>query len=557
MFPAPQPRRRPRHVSAVALLLLITSHSLATGLPARIDALIEAGTRNQPLSASADDAEFLRRIYLDFTGSIATAAEARAFFTDTSADKRTQLIDALYKDARFPRRLAELFNVMLMERRGDNAQWQAFLLDSFKANKPWDRLVADILNPNPRDEKTRAAAFFYTKRLEKEGEQPTDYPGLTRDVGRLFLGMDLQCAQCHDHLTVADYKQADFQGLFAFYQNISIHGASFPAVAEKPMAKKMEFASVFSKKPQETGPRVPTLPPEKELAIPALEKGKEFATPADAKTQSPAVPAFSPLAELARQLPAAENNAFARNIANRLWFVMMGRGLVHPLDLHHSKNPPSHPELLDLLAKEIIDHKFDIQWTLRELALTKTYQRSSQFRSPVPEGRGPSVVQAASPDRFTLALERRLSYEQILRSMLTATGELDRVLAKKDAKGEGDHPAYEDLRKRAQIAFAAEAKEAEENVDHSLKAALFVRNDVMFLSLLKPRAGNLMERLMNEKDAGKLADELYLCVLTRAPLPEEKAEVAAFLGNHADKREEAIRNLVWATMTSTEFVVNH
>jgi len=519
----------------------------ADPLHVAIDQHIDAAAKGLAFAAPADDVEFLRRVYLDFTGSIPTVAEARAFLADKAADKRAKLIDALAADERFSRRLAELFHVILMERRGDNPHWQAFLYESFKANKPWDQLVREVLNPNPRDEKTRAAAYFYTRRLEKEGEQPTDYPGLTRDVGRLFLGVDLQCAQCHNHLTVDDYKQADFQGLFAFYQNIAIHGASFPAIAEKPMVKKIEFASVFNKAPKETGPRVPTLPPERELAVPALEKGKEFAVPADPKEKLPGVPAFSPLAELARQLPTAENDAFARNIANRLWFVMMGRGLVHPLDLHHSKNPASHPELLDRLAKEIVEHEFDMKWMLRELAMTRTYQRSSMIESN----------NSPKEDRFTVALERRLTYEQILRSMLTATGELDRVLAKKDAKGEGDWPAYEDLRKRAQIAFAAEAKEAEEHVDHSLKGALFVRNDVMFLSLLKPRPGNLMERLMNEKDSGKLADELYLCVLTRSPSPEEKSEVAAFLSKHADKREEAIRNLIWATMTSTEFVVNH
>lgn len=540
--------RRP--VLPCVLLLLLGNWCSAADAPlhVRIDALIEAGAKGQPLAAPADDAEFVRRVYLDFTGSIPTAAQARAFFADSSADKRGKLITTLAADDRFPRRLAELFHIMLMERRGDNPQWQAFLLESFKANKPWDQLVREILNPNPREAATRGAAYFYTRRLEKEGEQPTDYPGLTRDVGRLFLGIDLQCAQCHNHLTVDDYKQADFQGLFAFYQNIAIHGGpSFPAITEKPMGKKIEFASVFNKKPKETGPRVPTLPMERELAVPPLEKGKEFALPADPKEKLPPVPTFSPLAELAKQLPTADNTAFSRNIANRLWFIAMGRGLVTPLDLHHSQNPPSHPELLDLLAKEFVAHQFDVKWMLRELTLTKTYQRSSMSTSST----------ATKVDRFTIALERRLSYEQILRSMLTATGELDRVLAKKDAKGEGDWPAYEDLRKRAQVAFAAEPKEAEEHVDHSLKAALFVRNDAMFLSLLKPRQGNLMDRLMNEKDAGKLADELYLSVLTRSPSPEEKTEVAAYLAKHNDKREEAIRNLLWATMTSTEFVVNH
>lgn len=536
----------------LALLIMITigvarAASADAPLHERIDAMIEAGAGGEPMATDSDDAEFLRRVYLDFTGSIPPDAVARAFLASGAANKRTALIQELSQSDRFSQRLADLFNVMLMERRGEHPQWQAYLLESFKANKPWDQLAGEILNPNPRDEKTRASAYFYTRRLEKVGQQPTDYPGLTRDVGRLFLGIDLQCAQCHNHLTVDDYKQADFQGLFAFYQNIAIHGAAFPAIAEKPTVQKLAFASVFNKKPMTTAPRVPTLPADRELAIPSIEKGKEFALPADPKAKLPAMLAFSPLAELSKQLPTAENGAFARNMVNRLWFVMMGRGLVNPLDLHHSGNPPSHPQLLELLAKEFTTQKFDVKWLLRELAMTRVYQRSTIMPSQ----------QEPKADRFTVALERRLSSEQLLMSMLTATGDLDRVMSKKDAKGEGDWPAYEELRKRFVGAFAAEPMEPEEHVDHTLKGVLFLRNDAMFLSLLKPRAGNLMQRLLDEKDAGRLADELFLSVLTRQPTVEETSDVAAFVAKRGEQRQEAVRDLVWALMTSAEFAVNH
>lgn len=539
--------------ACVVVLLACTSFIGATQaigaqlpLHARIDALIEAGAKGQPMATAAEDAEFLRRVYLDFTGSIPSADVAEKFFADQNADKRSKLIHELASGDSFSQRLADLFHIMLMERRGDSASWQQYLLASFKANKPWNQLAQEILSPDARNEQTRASAFFYTRRLEKVGEQETDYPGLTRDVGRLFLGIDLQCAQCHNHLTVDDYKQADFQGLFAFYQNIAIHSSEFPAIAEKPTVKKIEFASVFNKKPKETGPRVPTLPEEREIAIPVFEKGKEFMMPADTKTKLPGVLAFSPLEQLSKQLPTAENGAFARNMANRLWFLMMGRGLVDPLDLHHSGNPPSHPELLQLLAKEFAAHGYDVKWMIRELALTKTYQRSSIL----PSGSEPKV------DRFTVALERRLSYEQLLQSMLTASGQLDMVMTK-DRAGDKPLPAYEDLRKKFAASFAAETKEAEEHVDHTLKAALFVRNDVAFLALLQPRAGNLIQKLLDEKDDAKLAHQLYLSVLTRKPLPEETAAVAAFLKSYGEQRATATGDLAWALLTSSEFMVNH
>ncbi|MEX2212994.1 MAG: DUF1549 domain-containing protein [Phycisphaeraceae bacterium] len=518
--------------------LLLSSAALADTQPLheRIDALIDAGAKGAPIAGPADDAEFLRRVYLDLAGTIPSTAQARAFFADTNKDKRTTLINTLLDSGHYAPRMAEVFHIMFMERRGEHEEWATYLLESFKANKPWDQMAREIINPDPRDEAARGAAFFYSKRLEKYGENPTDYPGLTRDVGRLFLGMDLQCAQCHDHLTVRDYKQSDFQGLYTVYVNTSLHsGLPFPAVSEKVMSQKIAFSSVFNKKEKETGPAVPGL---EEISIVTFEKGKELAIPADKQTKLPAVPAFSPLAELSKQLPAPENKAFARNMVNRMWFVLMGRGLVHPLDLHHVDNPPSHPELLDLLAQEFVAHKYDLKWLLRELALTRTYQRSSVLPS---EAKVPV-------DRFTVAMEKRLSWEQLLRSTLVAAGESTNVTVK---------AAPEALRKGFVAAFEGEAKEAEQAVESSLKAALFLRNDATFLALLAPAKGNLAERLLQQKDVALLAEELYLSVLTRLPTNEEKLEVAAFLARHEKRREQAVSDLIWALYASAEFGVNH
>src|SRR5262245_12311635 len=369
---------RPR-LSFCALLTLVTG---ALGAPAeeglplhqRIDQVIEARAGGL-LAAQASDTELLRRIYLDLAGRVPSVEEARAFLTDTAVDKRATLIDKLLASDDHVRRMTQVFNVMLMERLGDHAEWQKFLHESFLANKPWDQLVREILNPNADDEATRGSAFWYTKRLEHYGENPVDIPGLVRDVGRHFLGIDVQCAQCHDHLFVEDYKQEFYHGLFAFVGQTTIRtDLKFPAVSQTPMSKKVEFMSVFVQKPLEVGPK---LPGGAEIEIPTFDKGQEFEQPPDKKTKFPGVPKFSTLKILAEQLPRAENKLFTRNIANRLWWLMLGRGIVHPLDLHHAGNPPSHPELLDLLASELADHHFDTRWLIREIALSQTYQRSS------------------------------------------------------------------------------------------------------------------------------------------------------------------------------------
>ena len=516
-------------------------------LHARIDPLIEAaaGTSVAPV---ADDAEFLRRVYLDFVGRVPSVDEARTFLSDSAADKRVVLIDRLLASPEFPRRMREAFHVQLMERAGEHEEWTRFLEQSFAANKPWDQLVREILNPNADDEATRGAAYFLTKRLENYGQQPVDLPGLTRDVGRLFLGVDLQCAQCHDHLFIDDYKQIDFQGLHTFVSHTTIRqDVKFPAVAEKLVDKKTEFMSVFVKEAKATGPRLPF---GTEVDVPTFAKGEEFALAPDKQTKSPGKLKFSPLAILAEQLPTASNTQFARNIVNRLWWQMLGRGLVHPLDLQHSKNPPSHPAVLELLATEFVAHKFDIKWLLRELALTRTYQRSSLLPS--------GLEREPLPDRYVVAIEKPLSTEQLLWSILQATGELPRYQPTIDADGKPKPNApSDDLKKRFVAAFANPPREPEGDFAPSVKAALFLSNDGKVLELLKPRDGNLAEQLVKETDSAKLAERLYLAILTRIPSPDEAADVAKYLAAHADDRAKSAGQLIWALVASTEFCVNH
>jgi hypothetical protein len=469
----------------------------------------------------ADEAAWLRRVTLDLAGRIPTAAQTRRFLGEAAPDKRARLIDELLAAPTYAGRMTDLFHVMLMERRGDHPEWRTFLRAAFEANRPWDQMAREMLAPSDTDEQTRGAAFFYTKRLESYGQNPIDRPGLTRDVGRLLLGVDLQCAQCHDHLFIDDYKQVDFQGLFAVYQDVAIRGGGkFPAVTEKPPKQRLDFVSVFDPTQRQVGPRVPF--------------GAEFPIP-EATDGSPA---FSPLALLAENLPRSD--LFARNIVNRLWFVMMGRGLVHPLDLHHSGNAPSHPELLDLLAREFAAHQYDIRWLLRELALTETYQRSSL----VPNGQPPPPA-----DRFLVALERRLSAEQLLTITLQATGN--------EARYPTDGDAYKLLRTEFEKSFGNEPREPETEFRATVAGALFLLNSDHVLDLLKRQPGNSIDRLVSMDDPNKLADELFLTVFTRRPTDEERARVAEHLAKNNERREAAIGQQAWAMLSSMEFYVNH
>lgn len=508
-------------------------------LSTRIDALIQQKFGG-PASPRSDDAEFLRRVYLDLAGRVPTAEEARQFLADQAVDKRERLIDRLLASPEHAARMADMLHVMLMERQGDAPEWRKYLTDSVAANKPWDRMVREMIWSDVADEATRGSAFFFTKRLENYGQNPVDVPGMVRDVGRLFLGVDVQCAQCHDHLFVKDYTQDYYQGLFAFVGQAQIRkDVKFPALAETPLKKKVEFTSVFVQEPRSIGPK---LPGGAEVELPEMKPGEEYVTPPDRKTNSPGVLKFSTLKLLSEQLPRPENRSFSRNMANRLWWMLMGRGVVHPLDLHHSDNPASHPEVLELMTDEFAGHGYDMRWLLGQLARTETYQRSSRL----PDG---VDVNSVPEESYRAALEKPLSAEQLLASVLTATGELGREREKPEQ--------WEKLRERFAKAFANPPKEPEVEFAPSVKAALFLMNDAVVLGWLQPRDGNLVQRLQALTEPAQVADELYLAVLSRTPTDEERTEAVEFLGKHAASRPAAIGRLAWALLSSTEFGINH
>lgn len=523
------------------ILMLRQSVAAEPSLHEQIDALIDAKITGKVVSKQADDYEFVRRVYLDFAGRIPTLAEIDSFVANKALDKRKLLIAQLISSPSYSKQMANTFHIHFMERLGDNAEWIKYLEESFKKNKGWNVMAKEILRGINSKEDLKGANFFFSKRLENYGQNPVDYSALTRDVGRLFLGKDFRCAECHDHLFIEEYKQEDFKGLFAFFQNTYLVDAKAGIVGEKLTAKKMEFMSVFKKEKKEIAPKIPGMA---EVAIPEFKKGEEFLVPADPKKKILGVPKFSPLEKLSEQLPSPENVDFSKNIVNRMWFIMMGRGLVHPLDLHHAGNPPSHPELLALLAKEFSAHQFDFKWLLTELANTKVYQRSSK----VDMGKTPEA-----PALFATAIEKRLSAEQLLASILVATGRYGKL----ERKG-GNEPEMPDaLKVKFAKAFANAARDPEDEIAFSLKAALFLLNDEAVLGLLKPEADSTVAGLMEMKPDNVMIEKAYLAILSRKPEPQETKDALDFLSKPVSAGEVGVVNLVWALLASSEFNLNH
>lgn len=560
-----------RPIGFAVLLFLLSNSAGAEPLHTAIDRLIAEGTPNYAEKSApiADDAEFLRRIHLDLIGRIPSAEETRAFLADVEPAKRSRVVDELLASPEHERHLAQLLDLQLMQRRKASKvkaeEWESFLVESVRANKPWDVLVRDVLSADGSEKEDRGPARFY---LDRNGDVNT----ITRDVSALFLGADITCAQCHDHPEVSDYTIADYYGLSAFFVRSFVF--TEPKTKQAVYAEKAEgevtFKSVFvpDAKDASTPPHLPGSDP---IVDPTFEKGKEYEVK-PAKNVRP-IPAYSRREQLPERLATAENERFRRAAANRFWALMLGRGIVDPIDADHSDNPPSHPELLDLLAREFAAHEFDIRWLLREIALSETYQRSSRL----PE----HVTEPLPESAFARARLKPLTPEQFARSMLEATGfatatrstiesEVRKELESKNpSPDEGAvarelerrvHAKLKGAETRFVAVFGQPAGESAPPFEATVEQAMFLMNDNAVLSGLKPIADNLFGRLaeMPEDDPETVAAELYLSILGRPPSEEEVGEVRDYLGNSTGEvRMNELRQLAWALLTSAEFRFVH
>ena len=548
----------PRSLLFTLLCLLAIPAQAAPPLSVQLDRLVEAAAPGK-LAGPAEDAEFLRRAHLDLAGIVPTADQVRSFLADKDRQKREKMIDKLLAGEEYPRRMREAFTVMLLERRTGatvpNDEWNSFLESSFGQNKPWDQFARELIQADGANEHTRGSVKFFT------ATGRTSHDQMTQDVGRLLLGMNIHCAKCHDHPNVEQFKQADYFGLLAFLNQSTVakHSSlqkSF--LVEKVATGKLDFESVFFPgEKKQVGPR---LPGGDEIEIPTFEKGEEFSEPA--ADGLPGVPKFRPRQLLAEKLTAATNRRFVENSVNRFWFLMMGRGLVEPLDMLHDANPASHPELLTVLADEFVAHQFDVKWLLRELALSSTYQRSSVFPKGVESKDAP-------PLSYQVANARGLTPEQMAWSMMRVTGVLERIVKTPRPEDSaftfkdyinGRIPAPDNLADTMLLftsVFGNPPGEAEIAFQPSMGQALFLMNEQLVLDWLKPSEGNLVDRLVKLEDPAQVTEELYLHVLGRFPGEQEAAELVAHLEKNKDRFPDAVSEYAWALVTSAEFKLNH
>jgi len=415
--------------------------------------------------------------------------------------------------------------------------------------------VQEMLTVDGTEEKTRPAAKFLLDR-ELKAEQ------VTRDLGRLFLGRDLQCAQCHDHPNVNDYLQRHYHGLNAFLSRSYLFRD--PKTKKTSIGEKAEgqvaFTSVFTKEEGKTAPRVLDLP---EIPDPEIPEEPYRVKPAK---NVRSIPVYSRRLQLADAITSTENQAFQNNIVNRLWALMMGRGLVEPLDMWHSDNPPTHPEVLKLLTAALQEMDYDLKYLIRELALTETYQRRSHSKA--------DLKSADKPD-YHVGLLKPLSPEQLAWSMMQATGVTERTLDGLKAKKIKDDPQngpqvtaeplwqeealHEALWRNVDsftVTFGTVGAQSS-RFDASANQALFLLNGPLIQSWLVPGGNNLTARLKKLESGSAVAEELYIAVFSRFPNESETRQVVEYLNISQQETHKGIPELVWAALVSDEFRFNH
>jgi len=584
---------------------------------AAVDAAVAAhlaGTGVTPAGPS-EDLEFLRRVRLDLTGTIPTASEAESFRKATNADKREQKIEELLASHEYGEFWSHLWYRALTGltpngamRQGEQGRllrgpadetFQAWLLEQTRANTPYNRFAHELITATGRTNANGATGFY----VRWDGK-PNDLAGA---VSKTFLGVKIQCAQCHDHMYEPTWKQVDFKGMASFFV------LSAPRPIPEYQQAYREVEKLREQRMQEMGEEMDP------QAAPAGEKGagEKGAGKKDAKAGKPDpdaelrrdpkmrealrnrfvmdvqdldprtlalgrgrmkgdkvpeqiqeraelasitpkawlgptlsdLPGLSRRELLARWVTSEDNPYFAQALVNRYWGHLFGRGLVNPIDDFTSSNAPSHPDLLALLASDFKANGYDLKRLLRVLTNSAAYQRTSRWEgSPEPD-----------PQVFARASVRPLSNEQLFHALVRATGSealLERAGnrdARAQAYGKGKDFAFSSFTFLFDDDEGAEADE----FAGSIPQGLFLMNGRMIQGALAALPGTTVGRVLSEEttDAGRL-EQLYLAAFGRSPDAEERRTALAYVRRGKDERA-GWADLFWVLVNSSEFMSNH
>ena len=469
-------------------------------------------------SGLADDGEFLRRVYLDTIGTLPTVEEARAFLESTEKDKRARLIDALlardeYADF-WTLRWADLLRADKMEMTAEGTvaitRW---LHRQFRENRPYDEFAYDVVTAQGNVLGESPAGFY--KVLGKPDV-------MSRSVSQLFLGVRIECAQCHHH-PAEKWTQEDYTGFTGF----------FTGVKSKKLPNKTD-AIVSVGGVDQNHPRTGEVVPARALAA----EPADFTSVGDRRVS------------LARWMTSPENPFFARAISNRLWSHYFGRGLVEQIDDMRETNPASNEPLLQALADHLIKVDYDLKAFTRTLLNSRVYQLSAATND----------TNESDSQNFSHAAYKSMAAEVLLDAICQSTG----VPEKFNGWPEG-YRAIEIWDNRMPSYFfrifgrpvRATVCECERSNEPSISQALHLLNSPEITEKIHHRHGVARNLAQSNRTPAEIVDDLYLGTLSRFPTDKERALMLGAFGNENENRQQATEDVMWALLNSKDFIYNH
>ena len=511
--------RTPTVLPAVMGLLICLAIQPATGddassVSALIDSHIQARLDSAGLrpASPADDAEFLRRVYLDLHGVVPSAEQVVRFLDNSDQAKRARLIDELLASSQFGEHLADIWRRRLISSLANEQQPERFagwLAERFNRDG-WDRIAMDLLTATGKMEENPGVTYLI------EGRNPLSVTDLTDLSTRYFLGIRLNCAQCHDH-PFAKWKRQDYWGLAAFFAQI-----------QTPGRPKMVYVAGVQDNPRMT---LTTLA-DSDMIDGYLKRPPTFL----GGSELPSGEKQTSRGALARWITSPENPFFARAAVNRMWWHFFGRGIVNPVDDMHEGNLPSHPELLNALSQRFAESGFDLKFLCRAILNSRTYQQTSRA--------------GEQPDREVELFARMpikvLSAEQLYDSLVAILGP--------PGKAAGIDARLGSRREFSQF-FVDSGDPDPTRYDRGIPHLLRLMNSPQF-------AGRNITALVGRVAAdgrpeNQVADELFVTILSRRPTASEHELVREQIHRADGAKETAYRELAWALLMSSEFSLNH
>jgi hypothetical protein len=475
-------------------------------------------------SAPAGEGTFLRRAYIDIIGRVPDADEVQAFLDDKTPGKREKLIDFLLEQPEYADHWANKWADLLRPnpyRVGIKTvlNYDNWIRNSFRKNKPYDQFVRELLTAKGGTWRNGAVTLFRDRRSPDE---------LTPIVSQLFLGIRLECAKCHHHPNEV-WGQDDFFGFAAYFNKIGRKGTGL----SPPISGSEEFffvGKVREVKHPLTGATVAPKPLFGEAIV--IEDNVD------------------PRDVLADWVTSNSNPFFRQVIANRIWMDMMSRGLVEPVDDLRASNPPSNPELLEALALDLRDHKYDLKHLIRRIANSYVYSLSS-----LPNDR--NTVDTRNYSRF---YRERLRAEVLLDSVSQITG----VEEKFSAMPPGSNSRQLWSHRITSLFLDAFGRPdpnqdppCERVPDTTIVQALHLMNSQSIYDKVTKDAGIAAELASSDRPSEKIVDRLYLSIYARYPKEKERAALVKLINEAGEKKRQIVADIMWAMLNTPEFVFKH